>query len=124
MLLTNYNYICPCCKENLTFAQRVHLKVENASDEVAMIYLHLKPGIYQYECVPELTFVGSEMVTFYCPSCNEDLTSDAYFNFCELTMKVNDETSFQVLFSRIHGEQKTYVITEDLGPISLKNFPA
>ena len=48
-----------------------------------------------------------------CPFCNADLTSKKNKKFAELKMMVNEFIFFEALFSTVHGNKRTYIITQD-----------
>jgi hypothetical protein len=81
--------------------------------ETGEIQMDTKIGSYSYRHSPETSFVAGEVVAFICTSCNESLSSKKYENYALLRMKVDKNIEFDVLFSRVAGIQKTYLITED-----------
>jgi hypothetical protein len=113
MDLAVYNYICPHCKHSLNKNKRVVLKIKRKNNETATIYLNPKPFEYDYTTDPPLTLNENEEVTFYCPHCDKDLSSEEYNKFVKILMVVADKLEVDVFFSKIYGIHKTYVGIED-----------
>jgi hypothetical protein len=53
-----------------------------------------------------------ERVTFYCPICGADLTSDADTELAVLECRVEGRNRFEVHFSRIFGKHATFVVRD------------
>ena len=111
-MIAEYDYHCPHCDHQLNEENEVvfTFKKEGVKHK---IFLNPKPGTYGHRCEPETDFSDKELVSFYCPKCKGDLVSDEYDKYIKIILKVTPKVSFDVLFSRIYGVQKTYVITDD-----------
>ncbi len=114
-MINQYDYYCPKCDSKLNENNQVVFNIKRSSDEIIKLFLDPKPMSYKFRCEPEplFPFVESEMVDFNCPNCDQSLESDKYSKFVEIILKVTDKVIFEVFFSRIYGDHKTYVGIED-----------
>tara|TARA_B110000438_G_scaffold297012_1_gene342646 strand:+ start:285 stop:647 length:363 start_codon:yes stop_codon:yes gene_type:complete len=78
-----------------------------------VIHLSPEPGNYDFLTTPKIDFEKEERVIFICPYCDSDLTSKKNNKFAELKMMVNEIIYFEALFSTVHGDKRTYIITQD-----------
>ena len=113
-ILTEYNYHCPNCNQLLNAENTVIFHVKKSTGESGIIELNPKVGEYSYKCEPEMHFEENEAIEFYCPACKKNLQSKKFPKFVELKLHVTDTIHFDMLFSRIFGDRRTYVITEDM----------
>lgn len=111
--INKYDYFCPKCDHILSKNNQVIFTIKRSNDEKVRLYLDPKPGSYNYKCEPETQFDSGEEVEFYCPHCNQNLQSEKYSKFVQITLKVTKKVVFDVFFSRIHGDHSTYVGIED-----------
>lgn len=112
-MINEYDYICPKCKEQLNENGKVILNVFRSNKENIKIYLDPKPHSYNIICEPVIEFQQNEIVDFICPNCNENLQSDEYEKFVRITLKVTTGVYFDVFFSRVYGDHRTFVGIED-----------
>ena len=112
-MISQYDYYCPKCDEQLSQNNQVLFNVQRSNREVVKLYLDPKPRSYKYRCEPWSDFQENEVVNFTCPHCKENLESEKYSNFIKITMKVTDKVLFDVFFSRVYGDHRTYVGIED-----------
>ena len=112
-MINQYDYFCPKCKEKLNENGKVILNVHRTDDSNAKIFLDPKPHSYHLKCEPEIAFLENEIVDFICPHCSSNLHSDQYEKFVALTLKVTEGVFFDVFFSRVYGDHRTYVGIED-----------
>lgn len=113
MILNQYNYHCPKCNNLLNKDNKVLLNLIRKNGEKAQIFLNPKPHSYDAQCVPDISFNEKEIVDFECPQCNNSLQSDEYHKFIRIILKVTDGVLFDVFFSRVYGEHRTFVGIED-----------
>lgn len=113
MDLSAYNYYCPHCDALLSKKNQVVFKIKRNNNEEALLYLKPKPRDYGFECKPLLNFEKDELVDFFCVKCDANLQSKNYPEFVTIYLKVTNNVVFDVFFSRIHGQHKTYVGIED-----------
>ena len=90
----------------LNFKRKSHI-------ENGLIHLSPEPGNYDFQTTPEIAFEKGERVIFICPFCDSDLTSPRNKKYAELKMMVNEFIYFEALFSTVHGDKRTYIITQD-----------
>ena len=111
--MKEYNYACPHCHGSLKKEGHIRLKTERNDGSEGMIFLNPKIGSYEYYHSPPVEFSDGEIVTFYCPMCHTDLTSEHHYEYVQISLVVNELIAFEVLFSRKAGICTTYIITED-----------
>lgn len=113
MNISQYDYYCPNCDEILSTTKQVVFDIIRNNNEKAQLFLDPKPGSYNFECKPPITFKKGEMVDFTCPHCHQNLESKKYPKFIQINLKVAKGVIMDVFFSRIYGVRKTYVGIED-----------
>ncbi len=89
------------------------LTMTRSNGEKTNLILDPQPGVYGYSCTPPLTLEDGELVDCYCPYCWESLQSEKYPNFVRLVLKCPENEDCEMLFSRLVGEHKTYLINDD-----------
>ena len=112
-MISHYDYYCPKCDEKLSKKNQVLFFIQRDNMELVKLYLDPKPRSYKYKCEPWIDFQENEIVDFICPHCNVNLESDKYSNFVKIVLKVTDNVLFDVFFSRVYGDHRTYVGIED-----------
>mgnify|MGYP001180414990 CR=1 FL=1 len=113
-MIKHCKYHCPKCQKSLMKGAKVELNYKRLDDsERGFIHLSPEPGNYEFKTFPKANFNKGERVIFICPHCNSDLTSEKNNRFAELKMMVNDFIFFEALFSTVHGDKRTYIITQD-----------
>ena len=113
MRLSNYDFYCPECTARLDTNGAIHLKTERLNGDRGDIFLSTTFGNYGYKHDPAIQFNDKELIEFSCPSCNSLLHSSLKPRFVCITMRVEEQFDFEILFSREFGVQRTYVVTED-----------
>lgn len=112
--MKQYDYHCFNCNQRLNVLGNVILYIERKNGQSGIVELNPTPGEYSFVTEPPMEFEDKEEIDFYCPACKASLISDKYPNFVMLKLRVNPVVDFDVLFSRVFGERKTYVMTEDM----------
>ena len=87
--------------------------------EKSNLILDPQPGNYDYKCSPPLSLKDGQFVNCFCPYCWESLQSEKYPNFVRLGLTRPDKDQVTILFSRLVGQHKTYIVnnkfTEEFG---------
>ena len=113
-MIKHCQYHCPNCEKSLMKGEKVELNFKRVSGtEKGRIQLSPEPGNYEFVTHPKVAFNNGERVLFICPYCDSDLSSEKNNKFAELKMMVNDFIFFEALFSTVHGDKRTYIITQD-----------
>ncbi|MCF8304082.1 MAG: hypothetical protein K9I94_12460 [Bacteroidales bacterium] len=105
------NYRCPNCRNYLNVGENVVFQAKTQSGKQGLIMLHPELGNYSVLKHPQLKIAQGEKVEFFCPYCNIMLTSERNENLVKILMCCKDNKEWEVLFSKIAGEESTYMIT-------------
>ncbi|MFT7613831.1 MAG: hypothetical protein ACI9J3_002811 [Parvicellaceae bacterium] len=115
----DFNYTCPSCSAGLSREGRVMVTMTLDSGEKSNLILDPQPGLYNYQCNPPLSLKEGQFVNCFCPYCWESLQSENYPNFVRLKLDRPNKDLVTVLFSRLVGQHKTYIVnskfTEEFG---------
>jgi hypothetical protein len=106
------SFFCPHCRRLLNPGTKVIFLVENGSDR-EMVLLSAKLGEYSIVHSRSLTFEEGKVYTFRCPICRSDLTSSLDENLVDILTQTDDDILVRVSFSRIFGEQATFLRAPD-----------
>ncbi len=106
------SYFCPHCRRMLNPGTKVIFLVENGK-ECEMVLLSAKLGEYSVVHSRAMTFEKGKFYTFRCPICRADLTSSLDENLVDILTQTDDEMLVRVSFSRIFGEQATFLRAPD-----------
>jgi len=104
------SYFCPHCKKLLNPGTKVVVLVENGV-EMELVLLSATLGDYSVVHSRSMDFVEGAVYTFRCPVCHADLTSTVDIKLVELQSSTDDEPMVRVNFSRVYGEQATFLMT-------------
>ena len=104
-------YYCPKCRAELNPGTKIILKANLSSLKGLFLF---SPRLGDYEVISPSDFPTSpgEEVEFSCPVCAFDLTSSRSEHFTEL-LCVQGKEEGRVIFSKIVGEQATFLILPD-----------
>jgi hypothetical protein len=105
------DYCCPSCGAVLNPDRSVILTAVHGDIRV-LIGFHPEPGNYEVYLPTGVRAEEGSKWGFSCPVCRADLTAEENVDLCELLMREEDRES-RLLFSRIAGEQATFVVRED-----------
>lgn len=108
------SYFCPHCRRLLNPGTKVIFLVENGSHR-EMVLLSAKLGEYSVVHSRAMTFEEGKVYTFRCPICRADLTSSLDENLVDILTQADDEMLVRISFSRIFGEQATFLRAPDGG---------
>jgi hypothetical protein len=105
------SYHCPHCEGLLNPGTKIILRA--VKDLTAGLFL-FSPQVGNYNLVMPDDFrlkIG-DRVTFYCPICGADLTSEADPGLAVIDSSVSGRSRFEVHFSRIFGKHATFVVRD------------
>ena len=106
------SYFCPHCRRMLNPGTKVIFLVENGDDRELML-LSAKLGEYSAVYSRSMKFEDGKVYTFRCPMCRSDLTSSLDENLVDILTESNDDIMVRVSFSRVFGEQATFLRAPD-----------
>ena len=106
------NYLCPKCKGVLNIGGNVIFSTRNKKNEVGLILLHQELGNYKVIKDADYNYEEGEYLEFFCPICHKNLSAGGKENLVRILM-VDENKTFNILFSQIAGEKSTYKITGD-----------
>jgi hypothetical protein len=101
-------YVCPKCRGLLNPDQTLILLGENRGRRM-LVGFHPEPGNYEIYFPEQAVLEEGDAWDFFCPICQADLVTEENENLCAVTM-LEGNMSRRVMFSRIYGEQATYVM--------------
>ncbi len=104
-------YDCPKCEKLLNPGSAVIFVVEQGQQRELVL---LSPIVGEYSIIYPESFqlTLGDLYTFRCPLCHGDLTSEVDDRLVELRSRLG-ETSCRVSFSRVFGEQATFVYDDE-----------
>jgi len=106
------SYFCPHCRRMLNPGTKVIFLVENGKDR-ELVLLSAKLGEYSVVHSRSMIFEEGEIYTFRCPMCRSDLTSSLDENLVDILTESDDDLMVRVSFSRVFGEQATFLRAPD-----------
>ena len=106
------SYFCPHCRRLLNPGTKVVFLVENGTDRELML-LSAKLGEYSVVHSRSMKFEEGKIYTFRCPMCRSDLTSSLDEKLVDILTESDDEVMVRVSFSRVFGEQATFLRAPD-----------
>ena len=104
------SYFCPHCRKLLNPGTKVIFLVD-AEQDCELMLLSAKLGDYSAVYARSMVFEEGRMYTFRCPLCRADLTSSLDENLVDILTLTDDDALVRVSFSRVFGEQATFVMT-------------
>lgn len=104
------SYFCPHCRKLLNPGTKVIFLVDSEHDCELML-LSAKLGDYSAVYARSMVFEEGRIYTFRCPLCRADLTSSLDENLVDILTLTDDDALVRVSFSRVFGEQATFVMT-------------
>ena len=107
------SFYCPHCNKLLNPHRKVIFLVENGN-ELELVLLSAKLGDYSAVHSRSIELVEGAVYTFRCPVCRADLTSSINHRLVDLKSREGeDDPLVRVSFSRVHGEEATFVMADD-----------
>ncbi|MDA3781499.1 MAG: hypothetical protein PF487_14925 [Bacteroidales bacterium] len=107
------NFLCPKCKAFLNVGKHIILSASTQDKDAGIILLDPTIGNYTVSTNKEFAIKKGEKYEFFCPVCQEKLSSDVHDNLSKIILLDKKGTEFEVLFSKIAGEKSTYKIIGD-----------
>ncbi|MEA3318006.1 MAG: hypothetical protein U9R54_08620 [Bacteroidota bacterium] len=104
------NFLCPRCRAYLNVGEHIILSADTAHQDSGIILLDPTIGNYKVTTNSEFKIKEGEKYEFYCPVCQEKLSSNIHDNLSHIILLAEDGKEYQVLFSKIAGEKSTYKI--------------
>lgn len=111
-IIMKTNYLCPKCKGFLNVGEYVIFSTRNKNHDVGLILLHQELGNYKVVKHPDYKYEEGECLEFFCPICHKSLSTGDKEKLVKILM-VDENKTFNVLFSQIAGEKSTYKIIGD-----------
>jgi hypothetical protein len=107
-------FLCPHCEAVLNPNVKITLAARYGRRR-GMMLLSPQPGNYKFITDPSFAeaLKPGARLTFYCPVCSEELTSQASDRVVELHMSTPGRPLRRVGFSRAHGVRATFIVDED-----------
>lgn len=104
------NFICPRCKGYINVGQHIILSAKTEQGDAGLVLFNPEIGNYTSEKHPGFNVKVGEKYEFYCPICHQKLAADIHDNLSRIIMTDEEDKEFEILFSKIAGEQSTYKI--------------
>ena len=105
-------YLCPHCSGHVKITDCLILIGRKENKQQGFIILHPEVGNYTCRKHPSFIVGENEPLELICPLCHASLSSDFDENLSHLIL-VEKGKNFDIYFSRIHGEQSTYLVNGD-----------
>lgn len=107
-------YCCTKCKSVLNTPRAIIFLAETKSGNKGLLLLNPHLGEYTYNNLPGLKFAQGESVEFFCPVCQHNLSAKSINkNLVHLKMRDLKGKYFDIYFSKIAGEQSTFLLSEN-----------
>lgn len=103
-----FDFLCPKCEGQLRVGENIIFSVKTKNKESGLILMHPELGKYKYETHPSFNFKDKMAVDFYCPICHAKITSDNHENLVKIYMIDAENKKYEILFSKITGQESTY----------------
>ena len=107
------NFLCPKCKGHLNAGGYVIFSTKNKRKQSGLVLLSPKVGSYSVKYHESYGFEKGEAIDFACPICSKSLHAKENSENVSIIMVDENGTEYKVLFSRIFGNQSTYVLSND-----------
>jgi len=107
------NFLCPKCKGHLNAGGYVIFSTKNKRKQRGLVLLSPKVGSYSVKYHESYGFEKGEAIDFACPICSKSLHAKENSENVSIIMVDENGTEYKVLFSRIFGNQSTYVLSND-----------
>lgn len=104
------NFICPRCKGYLNVNDHIVLSAKTEAGDAGLVFFNPEIGNYTTTTNPDFNVKVGEKYEFYCPICHQKLAADIHDNLSRIIMQDKDKKEYEILFSKIAGEQSTYKI--------------
>lgn len=108
----NPRYSCPRCSAILNPKSYIILLGRRGGQE-GLFAFNPEPGNYEVHIPFNVAVNRGEAWDFHCPVCQESLTLSGEINLAALDMMDGAGNWHKVAFSRIAGEQATFVVSQN-----------
>ena len=105
-------YSCPRCSSLLNPGPRIVLLGRQEGNRILFAF-HPEPGNYEVAFPDDALIRKGEVWEFLCPVCHETLNVAGNDPLAALDMTDGAGNWHKVVFSRVFGEQATFVIPKD-----------
>ena len=105
-------YSCPRCAAHLNPGPRIIL-LGRYKGESGLFAFNPEPGNYETDLPAGIGIHPGEVWDFLCPACHGDLSFPGGRELAALDMKDGVGNWRKVVFSRVAGEQATFVISQN-----------
>ena len=107
------NYLCPDCRSYLRVWNNIIFSVSSCTeDKRGLLLLNPELGNFEFISHPKVDFKRMDCLEFFCPVCGADLkATDINKNLARVIMIDENQTEYDVYFSRLRGEQSTFKIS-------------
>jgi hypothetical protein len=106
------NYLCPECRSILNIGEKIVVSVRLKNKQNGLILIEKAMGNFNIKKHDALHYKMGDLAEFFCPICHENLQTKIHPNLAKLILIDESENEFDILFSRISGEQATYKIKD------------
>ena len=107
----SWTYRCPHCHGMLNPENAIILIAKHRG-RTFLAGFHPRPGNYEVYLPPGNEVLAGEVWSFLCPVCRQDLVTDFAKFLCAIDIHT-DEESHRVFFSRIAGDQATFIVSSE-----------
>ena len=108
----NNNFLCPYCKGHLKVNEQIVFSTSTQNGKSGLTCLSPQIGNYAIVHHPSFEINKGELVSFYCPICHSNLTSNLTDRLVKVMMVNDSKEEFTVLFSGVLGEKCTYTLSQ------------
>ncbi|MFO8071424.1 MAG: hypothetical protein R6V85_06075 [Polyangia bacterium] len=106
----SWTYSCPYCDCVVNPDETVILVAERNNQQM-LIGFHPQPGNYTIYVPQSVQLSRGDVWEFFCPLCRANLRSEEHPHLAALLVWQGDVRR-RVLFSRVVGEQATYIVQD------------
>jgi transcription elongation factor Elf1 len=104
------HFYCPKCQCYLDIEDKLIFAVKSPDGNRGLVALSPELGDYNVKTNPHFNVEKGKKYEFYCPVCNTELASEVNENLTHLHMVDQENNEYEVMFSKIAGEQSTYTL--------------
>ncbi len=108
-----WTYTCPHCDGHLNPAQEKIILFAESLRGKGMFLFDARPGDYSLDLPKNLTVNPEELWDFSCPVCRHSLQSKLDEKLAMIHLTTDEQSLHKVYFSRIAGEQCTFVVNAE-----------
>lgn len=93
--------------------KKVVISAKAADGSEGLISLSPKPGDYGVKFPSTLNYKEGDLLSLFCPVCNQNLASPKHINLAMLIMTNKADEEYEIFFSQIVGEHTTVIMMGD-----------